>query len=288
MKRAAEPHYNLSMKKILWACDFYEDSLLAGEIAADIAARTGAALHAVHIIRPPSKHEKDAAGWFERKKALRARLEERARALAERGIGVSYELIESEGTGKAILDEAESLGVDMIAMGRAGLAGEATYAGSTVRQVLHSTKRPLLLARGIHMVPKIDRILVTTDLSEPSFVALDFALPLARAFSSPVHLLFVYEYADVPPTPDEMDKALEELRLVVKKRGLSEGEVKPEVISHQESGDGIAKYITENKIPLTVIGSRGASGIEKWLLGSTTERVIKLSSRPLIVVKEQW
>ena len=278
----------MSMKNILWACDFYEDSLFAGQIAADIAVRTGAILHAVHILRPPFRHEKDVAAWLERKKALEARLKSTAGELAKKGIGVSYEVIESDGTGKAILGHAERLGVDMIAMGRAGLPGEVGYAGSTVRQVLQATKRPLLLARGMGMIPKIDRILVTTDLSGPSFVALDLALALARAFSVPVHLLFVYEYADVPPTPEEMDKALDELRLAVRERGLSEGEVKPEVISHQESGDGIAKYITKNNIPLTVMSSRGASGIERWLLGSTTERVIKLSPWPLIVVKEQW
>lgn len=186
------------------------------------------------------------------------------------------------------MDEAENLGVDMIAMDRAGIPGEENYAGSTVRQVLYATKRPLLLARAMGMTPKIDRIFVTTDLSDPSFIALDFALPVARAFSVPLHLLFIYEFADIPPTEKEIECALDELRLAVKERCLSEGEVKPEVISHRESGDGIARYVTENNIPLTVMSARGASGLERWLLGSTTERVIKLSPWPLVIVKEQW
>lgn len=274
------------MKQILWACDFYKDSLSALEIAAEIATHTNATLHAIHIMKPPSRHEKDTAGWLERKNTLEAKLGVIAADLAKRGLGVSYEIIESEGTGKAILGEAEKLGAEMIAMGRAGLPGEENYAGSTARQVIYGTRRPVLIARGMDMIPKIDRLLVTTDLSTPSFVALDFALPIARAFSVPVHLLFVYEYADIPPTHDEMDSALDELRLAIKTRGLSEGEVKPEVASHLESGDGIARYITDNNIPLTVMSARGASGLERWLLGSTTERVIKLSSWPLIIVKE--
>ncbi len=274
------------MKQILWACDFYEDSLFAGQIAAEIAGPTGATLHAVNIMRLPFKHEKNTAEWLERKNALEKRLEGIAADLARGGIGVSYEVIESEATGKVILERAEALHADIIAMGRAGLPGEENYAGSTARQVLYGTRRPVLIARGMDMLPKIDRVLVTTDLSGPSFVALDFALPLARAFSAPVHLLFVYEFVDIPPTSDEMDSALDELRLAIKTKGLSEGEVKPEVISHPESGDGIAKYITANNIPLTVMSARGASGLERWLLGSTTERVIKLSSWPLIVVKE--
>ena len=278
----------MGMKQILWACDFYEDSLSARDIAAEIATHTNATLHAIHVMKPPSRREKDTAGWLERKNAMEAKLEAMAGDIAKRGLGVSYEVIESEGTGKAILDQAEKLGVDMIAMGRAGLPGEENYAGSTVRQVLYATKRPILLTRAMPMIPKIDRILVTTDLSEPSFVALDFALPVARAFSSPVHLLFVYEYAEIPPSSDEMDSALDEIRLAIKARGLSEGEVKPEVMSHPESGDGIAKYVTDNNIPLTVMSARGASGLERWLLGSTTERVIKLSPWPLVVVKEKW
>ncbi len=276
----------LDMKQILWACDFYEDSLFAGQIAAEIAARTGATLHAIHVMRPPSRHEKDAAGWLERKNNLDERLEKIAAELSGRGIGVSYEIIESDATGKLILDHAENLHADIIAMGRAGLPGEENYAGSTVRQVLYGTRRPVLIARGMDMVPKIDRLLVTTDLSDPSFIALDFALPLARAFSAPVYLLFVYEYVDIPPTNEEMDSALDELRLALKTRGLSEGEVKPEVASHPESGEAIARYITANNIPLTVMSARGASGLERWLLGSTSERVIKLSPWPLIIVKE--
>ncbi|MGC8894763.1 MAG: universal stress protein [candidate division WOR-3 bacterium] len=274
------------MKHILWACDFYKDSLFAGQIAAEIARRIGASVHTIHIMRPPSHREKSMESWILRKKNLETRLESIASELSGNGIGVSYEIIESDGTGKAILDKAERLHADIIAMGRAGIPAEEDYAGSTVRQVLHGTRRPVLITRGMDMVPKIDRLLVTTDLSDASFVALDFALPLARAFSAPVHLLFVYEYVDIPPTDEEMDKAIDDLRFALKARELSEGEVKPEVISHPESGEGIAKYITANNIPLTVISSRGASGIERWLLGSTTERVIKMSLWPILVVKE--
>ncbi|MEO0180169.1 MAG: universal stress protein [candidate division WOR-3 bacterium] len=274
------------MKRILWGCDFYEDSIFAGQIAAEIAKRTGATIHAIYIMRPPSRHETDKARYLERKNTVSAKLEEIAGGLAKMGIGVSYEIAESEATGRCLLDAAESLHADMIALGRAGVPGEEKYAGSTARQVLHGTRRPVLIARAKDMIPKIDRLLVPTDLSDASFVALDFALPIARAFSAPVHLLFVYEFADIPPTAEEMDKALDELRYALKAKGLSEGEVKPEVISHPESGDGIARYITKHNIPLTIMGSRGATGLERWLLGSTTERVIKMSPWPLIVVKE--
>lgn len=85
----------MPMKQILWACDFYEDSLSTLEIAADIAARAGATLHALHIMRPPSRHEKNLTGYLERKGALEARLEALAGEIAMRGLGVSYKIIES-------------------------------------------------------------------------------------------------------------------------------------------------------------------------------------------------
>ena len=47
----------------------------------------------------------------------------------------------------------------------------------------------------------------------------------------------------------------------------------------------ILDYQDENEVDLTVISTHGRSGLERLLLGSVTERVVRRSTSPVFIVK---
>jgi nucleotide-binding universal stress UspA family protein len=49
----------------------------------------------------------------------------------------------------------------------------------------------------------------------------------------------------------------------------------------------IADYAEDNDIDLVVMGSHGRSGVRRALLGSVTERVLRSTHRPVLVVDER-
>jgi len=50
--------------------------------------------------------------------------------------------------------------------------------------------------------------------------------------------------------------------------------------------DAILDYADENGIDLLVMGTHGRSGLDRYLVGSVTERVIRRSDAPVVVVRE--
>lgn len=56
-------------------------------------------------------------------------------------------------------------------------------------------------------------------------------------------------------------------------------------ISYGNPYAGISSEITEIKADLVIMGSKGSSGLEELLIGSNTEKVVRLSNCPVMTVK---
>ena len=142
----------------------------------------------------------------------------------------------------------------------------------------------------------IRRILVPTDFSESARQALEWGVALALEFKSEVLLLHVVEnltvgYAsDLFPVPmaevyeeisgyarTELSKLAEEIRakgIEVTER-LAQGTPSAEIIR-------IAK---EEPVDLIVVGSHGKGLLDHALFGSTTERVVRKASCPVLTCR---
>ena len=137
-------------------------------------------------------------------------------------------------------------------------------------------------------------MLVATDFSASSDVALDRAVDLARGLGAEIEVLHVHKVTttSVPPTLDMVpippsskevaagEEALADRVARVRAAGLPcEGESrfgKPE--------DEIVRRAVERSARLIVLGSHGASTLRHVLLGSVTESVLADSPCPLVVV----
>lgn len=139
----------------------------------------------------------------------------------------------------------------------------------------------------------VDRILVPTDGSNGSRRAAERAIEIAATDGAVIHALHVVNMQDIgfAAIPDD----LAETRGHLERKGteyveeiVDMGETAGvEVLTAIEAGipeDVIVEYVTDSDVDLVVMGKRGRSGIDRLLVGSTTNRVIGSTDVPVQVV----
>jgi nucleotide-binding universal stress UspA family protein len=136
-------------------------------------------------------------------------------------------------------------------------------------------------------------ILVPVDFSEFSERALRYAIWLGKQLGASVSLVHVYPIAVYAAPPmlgasvpmgnfrEQAQKALEELMERVGKDTDAKLQGQTcEGVAHRE----IQRVAQEQGADLIVMGTHGRSGLEKLLMGSVAERVIRTSHVPVIAV----
>ncbi|QLD89561.1 universal stress protein [Natronomonas salina] len=145
-----------------------------------------------------------------------------------------------------------------------------------------------------------ERILIPTDGSDVAETAIDQALDLAERYGAEVHALFVVDTDSLSLTLggeqldrieqgrfDEMEEVkakAEEATGYVAERASERG---LDVVEHVSAGrphEMVAQYAEGHGIDLVVMGSHGRSGVRRALLGSVTERVLRGTDVPVLVV----
>ncbi len=143
---------------------------------------------------------------------------------------------------------------------------------------------------------KVERILFPTDFSEGSSHALSYAVELTKQHNAKLYILHViYDIKratglNVPHiSSDEMmkdlnDWALKELdkACIEKIRNLENVE---KVILHGIPYEEIINYADQEKIDMLVIGTYGMSGLERFIFGSTAERVVRKSPCTVVTLR---
>lgn len=139
-------------------------------------------------------------------------------------------------------------------------------------------------------------ILVPVDYSEPSRRALEQALALAgNAEVTVVHVWDrpAYVGEEVVAHPDGSRRSLSDLIRENAERDMTEflsrvSNPAAKAFTHRLiSGDPASAIIAEATKPgydLLVVGTHGRTGVTKLLLGSVTEKLIRLSSIPVLTV----
>jgi len=139
------------------------------------------------------------------------------------------------------------------------------------------------------------RILVPTDFSEHAEHALKVAAKIAKENNGEIFIVHMLELpsqmadavssgAAVPEIMLFLNKAHERLEELLTKDYL-EGVKVTEAIKYERAFEGIIKHSTEYDIDMVVMGSHGASGFKELLVGSTTEKIVRNSEAPVLVIK---
>jgi universal stress protein A len=138
------------------------------------------------------------------------------------------------------------------------------------------------------------RILVATDFAESAERALEVAVELARTHRAELILLHVY--MDLPAYPEvtagQVEAIYEEQRRWVEdaleqraRRARSAGLLARAVVRTGPPASTIAQTAADENADLVVIGTHGRSGLDRLIVGSVAERVVRLAPCPVLVVK---
>ena len=139
------------------------------------------------------------------------------------------------------------------------------------------------------------KILIATDGSQYSDKALEVAIGLAKAFNSRLYIIHVVEEDKVAMAASTMPIMVNVIEDMVKigneilnkaKTKASEAGVNAEVIlARGNAADKILENADKLNVDLIVVGSRGLRGLARFLLGSVSEKVVRHSNKPVLVVK---
>src|SRR5262252_1965204 len=286
----------ISITKILCPVDFFPASDAGANYAVGLAANYDARIHFLHVITPliPAAYEyaidtieimrsleKNAA---EEMNVLVARAKDAGvRADTEIRIGDVYDEIK-----RAV--EAEK--PELLVMGTHGRRGvERWFMGSTTEKMLRHSPVPMLTISGAGekalTVPRLRRILVTTDFSEGTSDALAYAFSVAQENDSQITLMHVVHDVAADVSGKYRDSLIKGVDKQLTDLVPPEARNWCDVDTWVKTGVPyriILRTLEDEKIDLLVMNIHGKGMIDRALLGSTAERVVRAARCPVMAI----
>ena len=215
---------------------------------------------------------------------------------------LAWELIVTEGIrpAEAIKQHAEMLKVDLIVMSSRRRRYAAALLGSTAEAVSRTAPCPVLVTRsgGRHWPGAISnlefkKLLVASDFSSDSELALRYGLSLAQEYQSELHLLHVLTNSrtkdeDIAWTSQNAEGPYHEAARQLHQSIPAEAHLWIEVTHAVREGRAfreIVSYAVEQETDLICIGAHGQGFRLETLFGSNADRVLRESPCPVLVAR---
>ncbi len=142
------------------------------------------------------------------------------------------------------------------------------------------------------------KILVPVDFSQKSEEALKVAAEIARKIDGEIYVLHLLDIPtgevdmidghQIPKGPMAMmlfETTHEKFDKFLDKDYLDNIPVYEKVMTDAPV-EGISEFAQKNNIDFIVMGSHGTSGLEEFFVGSNTEKVVRTSKIPVLVIKK--
>lgn len=129
-------------------------------------------------------------------------------------------------------------------------------------------------------------VLVPTDGSDGTRQSITNGLAIAARFDATVHALSVvpegpFGTLQVDAVTDAAHQAVEQVEAEAALEGVAVETAVERGIPHEE----ILAYVDEHDIDLIVMGTQGRTGLDRFLVGSVTERVVRMADVPVVTVR---
>lgn len=274
----------LSLHRIVFPTDFSACAEHAFSHAAWLAAATGAELHALHV-RLPSYYG--------------AAEEPETPALVPEAAPEEVRLVQAtlaaDSAQEGITAYAREHDVDLIVMGTHGRTGvRRLVMGSVAEAVVRTAPCPVMTVPEQASAGPVARILVPVDFSSFAHPALAHAKALAALHGASLDVLHVVQETTVPvaygldpvvlATPEVMARTQAALADLVTRVPGPDVPVECHVVGGY-AGTEILRFAEERPAGLIVMSTHGATGLEHFLLGSVTEKIVRRARCPVFTVR---
>ncbi len=298
----------MKVRQILVATDLSDAAEAAYRHAEAFARAFGARVTLLYVdtVVPMGFHTSDALIEHINKvqSQISERLNEAQQGLAERGVDCDAEVVVGDAA-ESIMDFIGRRGVDLLIIARRSRTMlERLLVGSTTRKLVRHLKIPALVvdaqdAAGGGEPIVYGSLLTTTDFSQDSHLGLQRAVELSAVFEAPLTVLHVMAMPVlVPALPGEAGVPVrgdfwETLRRFYEGELSStvlkmDERARYKVIVSAEVAPTIVSAAEEAGASLIVVPSHGKGGFKANIFGSTTERLLELSTRPVLILPRDW
>jgi nucleotide-binding universal stress UspA family protein len=286
----------ITIKKILCPVDFFPASDAAVQYAAGLAANYDASLHLLHVITPIAAGAYEyALNTAEIVKSLQEssgrEMNRLAAKVKETGITAETELVVGD-VYDDIKRAIEFLKPDLIVMGTHGRRGvQRWFMGSTTEKLLRHSPVPIVTIseageKAFNRL-RFRRILVTTDFSDGTPDALSYAFSVAQENESQVSLLHVLHDVSAELSGRYRDSLINGVRKQLDDMVPAEARNWCDIVTRVETGVPyriILRTIEDERPDLLVMNIHGKGMLDRALLGSTAERVVRAASCPVMMI----
>jgi nucleotide-binding universal stress UspA family protein len=205
-----------------------------------------------------------------------------------------------------IVDYADKEKIELIVMATHGRSGiRRWFLGDVAAKVVRATERPVALIRAKDTRPEmrqkrlLNKALVTLDGSKLSEAVIPYIGELASKLKVEVILYRVvastYFVYSVPGDAVERPYSPEDMQMIIMKaQGYLEtagAELRDKGINvRYEVGFGIAaeeiiRFAEEIQADMVAMSTHGHSGVTRWALGSTADKVLHAGNTPVLLVR---
>lgn len=291
----------LKIERILCPVDFSKSSAKAYDYAYSLAEHYRAKLFLDHVVQPWTITYPYAAfpeSVTRISEGLHSDAAQQLQTFEQLHTpnGLHAERIVQDGTvTDSILAFAEERAIDLIVMGTHGRQGlDRLTMGSVTEKVLRKAHCPVLAVRkplhdfvnpgAQHDPVQLGKIVLCSDFSDCAHSALEYALSLAMEYNAELTLLHVLE--DIPTSTDlqtATTRVVRELEKPILYEAQNWCRTKS-VVRVGKPYQEIIQLALEAQTDLIVMGVRGRNALDLALFGSTTHRVIRFGSCPVLAV----
>ena len=285
--------------RILFPTDGSDGAETALDHALDVAAAHGSTVHFLNVADTThisvTRIQGQVVDTLEREgEGIVAEAMDRAE---NRGIDTVTEVVQGQPYG-TILEYVDARDIDLVVMPTHGRQGLDRYLlGSTTERVVRRSDVPVLTVPlnpdDTIEYPYRD-VLVPTDGSDCADHALELGIDVATAEAATLHLLSVIslttlgaEIGDAPQTGTAVERAeelIEDAVAFAEEAGV--GSTSGTVERGSSVSRAILSYIDEQEIDLVVVGTHGRTGLDRYVLGSVAEQLVRVAPVPVLTVRE--
>jgi nucleotide-binding universal stress UspA family protein len=280
-------------ERILLPTDGSEDSIRAAEAAADLAKKSGAELHVVHVWHDVRGFAHDFV-----KRELRRQgqeiLDEQVEKIRASGGEVTKAYLRRGRTSNEVIALCKEIDAGLLVVGSRGLGTvRRILMGSQSEEIVHHAQVPVLVLTGAENFWPPARIVVGEDFSDDARKAGELAAGIGKLYDAKG--LLVYSHPDLPEVPPgearsavqhltemrERDKSMLEDRAGDLEKILGN---RPEIkISGGYPANVLLEASQEMQPSIVAVGSRGLAGLIRTRLGSVSTKVVTAARGPVLV-----